>query len=105
MQQSRQVLEWQAEGEVRGELRAYRKLLRSLLEDRFGALPDALLAHITIIEDPDRLQAAARQVYQVQSLEEFQLQWQFGDCQAQRPEMFNERSMQQLQQILEYRKM
>ncbi len=77
MQQSQQVLEWQAEaearGEVRGELRAHRSLLRRLLEDRFGALPEALAARINAIDDLERLQSAALQVIKIQSLEELGL--------------------------------
>jgi hypothetical protein len=63
-----------AEGERKGELRNARKLLRALLEDRFGPMPDALLKRIEASTDLERLQTAARQVYQIQKLDDLPLQ-------------------------------
>jgi hypothetical protein len=62
-----------AEGERKGELRTARRLLRALLEDRFGAAPEALLQRIEASTDLERLQTAARQVYQIQKLDELPL--------------------------------
>src|SRR5206468_552271 len=65
MEQSLQVLEWQAQGEARGEikgeLRALRDTLRRLLERRFGPIPEAVLTRINAAQDANRLQAAVLQ--------------------------------------------
>jgi Putative transposase, YhgA-like len=58
---------------AKGELKATRDLLRSLLEDRFGTVPEELLQRIEATDDLERLQTAARQVYRVQGLEEISL--------------------------------
>jgi hypothetical protein len=63
-----------AEGERKGELRSARKLLRALLEDRFGVVPDALLQRIDASTDLEHLQTAVRQVYQIQKLDDLPLQ-------------------------------
>jgi hypothetical protein len=69
MQQSQQVLEWQAEA----ALQTRREDLRMLLEDRFGPLPEALRQRIDTTEDMELLRAAMRQVYKVQSGDELSL--------------------------------
>jgi hypothetical protein len=71
--ESVQVREWMAEGEARGKVIASRALLQSLLEDRFGPLPEALQQRIVAIDDVERLQNAARQVHRLQQLDELQL--------------------------------
>jgi hypothetical protein len=81
MIESQQVLEWMAEGEAKGELRGElrgklqvsRTILRELLEDRFGALPEALTQRIEATTDPEQLLAAARQVSHLGQLDD--LQW------------------------------
>lgn len=85
MEQSQQVLEWQAEGEARGEargvawgvaqgkLQTLREVLRNFLERRFGPLPEALLARLNATAELDRLQAAVDKVLDMQSLDELQL--------------------------------
>jgi hypothetical protein len=65
--------EGRAEGRVEGELQASRRLLRMLLEDAFGTLPEALVQQIEATTDLQRLQAAARQVPRLQRLEDLQL--------------------------------
>ena len=62
-----------AEGEAKGALRASRKLLRGLLEERFGALPEAVSQRIEATTDLDRLEAAVLQVSRLQSLDDLQL--------------------------------
>jgi hypothetical protein len=62
-----------AEGEKTGELRAERRVLRAMLEDRFGALPEALVQRIEATEDLQQLEACCRQVVRIQSLDELQL--------------------------------
>jgi uncharacterized protein YicC (UPF0701 family) len=69
MQQSQQVLEWQAEA----ALQTCRDVLRMLLEDRFGSLPEALGQKIDTTEDLERLRAAMRQVSKIQSADELPL--------------------------------
>ena len=56
-----------------GQLLARRETLRTLLEDRFGQLPEALIQRIEATTDFDRLRNAIRQVYRVQGIEEIQL--------------------------------
>jgi hypothetical protein len=62
-----------AEGEKKGELRGARRDLRAVLEERFGALPEALVQGIEATEDLQRLQACIRQSVRIQSLAELQL--------------------------------
>jgi hypothetical protein len=59
-----------AKGEAKGQLLAARKILRSLLEDRFGSIPEELAQRIETTDDLERLQTTARQVYQVKNLDE-----------------------------------
>jgi hypothetical protein len=71
--ESKQVLEWMAQGEARGALRNCRKLLRLQLQDRFGKLPDPLVQRIEASEDLERLQAAVLQVPRLERLEDLKL--------------------------------
>src|SRR5262249_43944667 len=91
--QSQQVLEWQAEaaarggargegagaarrrgrGEARGALRDRREALRTLLEDRFGALPEALLKKIESTDDLDRLKQVFQQALRLEQLTDLKL--------------------------------
>ena len=73
MTESQQVLEWMAEGEAKGQLREARALLRDLLEDRFGPLPEALAQRIEAANDITRLRAAARQVSRLGQLNDLSL--------------------------------
>ena len=66
-------VEGEAKGEAKGALQASRKLLRRLLEDRFGALPEAVSQRIEATTDLDRLEAAVLQVSRLQSLDDLQL--------------------------------
>ena len=43
------------------------------LEDRFGAVPDALVQRIEASSDLQRLQTAVRQVYRIQKLDDLPL--------------------------------
>lgn len=65
--------EAEARGEARGRLEAMRANLRLLLEERFGALPEALASQIAAIDDTEQLQRALRQVVHVQRPEELAL--------------------------------
>ena len=73
MIESQQVLEWMAEGEAKGRLATSRTVLRDLLEDRFGPLPEVLVQRIEAATDPDRLRAAVRQAPRLGRLDELQL--------------------------------
>jgi predicted transposase YdaD len=68
---------WVEEGEARGvekgRVEGARDLLRTQLEERFGALPEAFLQQLTAVTDLARLQQAARQVLHLQKLEDLQL--------------------------------
>jgi hypothetical protein len=54
-------------------LRTRRDVLRELLEERFGTLPEGILQRIESCEEVSRLQAAARQVLRLEKLDDFQL--------------------------------
>lgn len=60
-------------GAVQGELKARRDDLEFLLADRFGPLPETLLAQLRQTNDPERLRAALRQVPRLHDLSEFRL--------------------------------
>jgi hypothetical protein len=64
---------WMEEGMAKGQVLSAQTILRVLLEDRFGSLPEAVLHRITACTDLDRLQTAVRQVSRMQTLEELQL--------------------------------
>jgi hypothetical protein len=57
---------------AQGEVQTYREMLRRLLEERFGKLPEALLGKLAQA-DLDRLRAALPQVVHIQALGELQL--------------------------------
>jgi hypothetical protein len=61
----------EAMGEARGQLANCRQNLRLLLEERFGPLPEALVAQIEGMEDLERLRAGLKQVLRVAALDEF----------------------------------
>lgn len=61
------------EGMIKGQLRTARVILRNLLEDRFGAPPKTLLDRIETTDDLEKLNAAARQVYRVEKIEDLPL--------------------------------
>jgi len=66
--------EWaKQQGIEQGKLAASRKLLRRLLEDRFGSLPDAVHRAIDVSEDLGRLEQAIRRTPRLQSPEELEL--------------------------------
>jgi hypothetical protein len=60
-------------GAQQGRLELARTWLRQLMEDRFGPLSEVILLRINAQDDVARLNAAARQVYRVQSLDELQI--------------------------------
>ena len=62
-----------AEGEGRGELRAFRRSLYDVLEERFGELPESLKQQIEQMTDSERLRTAHRQSLKIKSLYELQL--------------------------------
>jgi hypothetical protein len=62
-----------AEGEAKGELRNSRKLLRRLLEKRFGPLPEATIRRIEDSQDLARLEASILQAADLKNLDELQL--------------------------------
>jgi hypothetical protein len=73
VEQSQQVLEWMAQGEARGKLRAFREMLCGLIETRFGVLPPEVKARVHGLDDVDRLLNAILQVYKVQGPEQLPL--------------------------------
>src|SRR5205807_783466 len=63
-------VEGQIEGRVEGELRTAREILLSLLEERFGSVPDDWARRIESCEDVDQLKAWTRRLVKASSLEE-----------------------------------
>jgi hypothetical protein len=61
------------EGEARGELRAFRKVLRHMLARRFDPLPEAMLQRIEAATDVARLEAAIDCADKIKSLDELDL--------------------------------
>jgi hypothetical protein len=53
-----------------GRLLSLKELLRQLLEDRFGRVPESLLHQIDQATDPERLRVAALQVSHLQTPDE-----------------------------------
>jgi predicted transposase YdaD len=66
-------LKGHAEGRSEGELSASRRLLRQLLEKRFGALPEAVLQRIESATDVERLTTATLEVLHMVTVEDLQL--------------------------------
>jgi hypothetical protein len=62
-----------AEGLREGLLRGRREDLRTLLEEQFGPLPEALIQRIDALDDPERLRIAIRNVPQMEKLDDLQL--------------------------------
>ena len=56
-----------------GQVQQARKMLRALLEDRFGSLPLSLQQRIDAVNDTDRLQQAAVQVWRIQKIDDLPL--------------------------------
>lgn len=56
-----------------GQLRNCREILRMQLEERFGSLPDTLVARIEQTNELDRLRGAARQIVHLSTLEDLRL--------------------------------
>jgi hypothetical protein len=56
-----------AESAARTELQTRREVLRDLLQDRFGTVPEEVLRLIEACDDPARLKAALRQVMRIQA--------------------------------------
>jgi hypothetical protein len=67
------MAEGMAKGKREGELRMARDMLRTLLVDHFGAVPETLQQRIDATDDLDRLRAAVRQVSHLQKLEDLTL--------------------------------
>jgi hypothetical protein len=61
------------ERETEAALRARREALRTFLEERFGALPAAVVARIETCEDADHLRAAIRRAPHLPDLEALEL--------------------------------
>jgi hypothetical protein len=57
--------------EARGERRALRDVLCTLLADAFGTVPLALVGAIQVCDDVERLKRAIRRVRHTQSLAQF----------------------------------
>ena len=59
-----------SEGRSEGQLELAQRLLRQLLSDRFGTVPEAVLERIDHATDVERLTAAALQVSHIGSVED-----------------------------------
>jgi hypothetical protein len=66
-------LKGRSEGHSEGELSASRRVLRQLLTERFGTLPETVLQRIEVARDLNRLMAAALQVSHLASPKDLQL--------------------------------
>ncbi len=60
-------------GEARGTLNARREALQFLLSDRFGPLPESVLARLQQADDPEQLWVALQQIPHLGDLSEFRL--------------------------------
>ena len=67
------VAKGRREGLREGRLQTARTVLRDLLADRFGALPEAVLQRIEAATDPERLHAAVLQVRRLRQIDDLQL--------------------------------
>jgi hypothetical protein len=64
---------WEQELLAEGQLREDREILRELLEDRFGTLPEALARRIEQTQDATRLRQCIRQVSHLRELADLDL--------------------------------
>jgi hypothetical protein len=64
---------WHHEGRTEGEILKGRQWLLTLLESRFGSLPEELIQRIQAVEDIQRLDRAFQQALHLQSLADLQL--------------------------------
>jgi hypothetical protein len=64
---------WAQAMKEEGALRNCREILRAILEDQFGPLPDALVRRIEAASDLDRLKASVRQAARIAKLEDLQI--------------------------------
>jgi hypothetical protein len=58
---------------TQGQLQEARTMLRSLLEEQLGPLPEALIQQIESIDDLARLRAGLKRVLSAATLDEFKL--------------------------------
>jgi len=65
--------EGRLKGETTGELRAARRILRQLLNTRFGTVPDGVVQRIEACTDLERLVAATQKVQALEKAEDVQL--------------------------------
>jgi predicted transposase YdaD len=65
--------EGEARGRAEGEAQGLRESVQLLLEEKFGPLPEALVAEIGAMEDTERLRRVVRQVVHLNSLDELAL--------------------------------
>jgi hypothetical protein len=63
------VKEWKLEGRIEG----MREMLRDLLQNRFGPLPEEWRTRLEMVSDPGRLRQAVLQVSRVSRLEDLSL--------------------------------
>ena len=61
------LTEAEARGEARGEIRA----ILTVLQSRFGPVPESIRGKLSSITDPERLERLAAKIGTVQTLEEF----------------------------------
>ena len=67
------IAEGEAKGKAEGRLEEARELLQGLLEEKFGSVPEGIRQRIEAMTDLARLNAAARGVIHLGTLDEFQL--------------------------------
>jgi hypothetical protein len=67
------LAEGMAQGRAEGELRTCRRNLRLVLEERFGAVPEALAQQIEQLGDLERLESSIRQALRIQELAQLKL--------------------------------
>lgn len=60
-------------GDAHGQLHAYRESLRTLLEERFGVLPESLQRRLEAVTDASLLQACLRAVLRIRTLDDLPL--------------------------------
>ena len=70
-EQEEQIL--RVEAARQADMRARQEVLRALMEDRFGALPNVVLQRIEAATDAERLQASILQVSKISAPDELDL--------------------------------